>query len=210
MLVMDVSGSMEDPSGVQGDTTSKINGAIQGAQGFIDQLDDTATVSLIIFDDRIRTVFDTTQVGPNRAKLKNQIGLLTPGGGTALYDAAAFAALCMVGDPRASKSTFNELESSPKCAKPSADQTKRINAVVLMTDGQDNNSVVYHSVDDLMKVIGRSSEATGDVSIFTIGYGADADVNVLGTIAQGAGGEYEPARSSQVINTVYRDLSTFF
>jgi Ca-activated chloride channel family protein len=208
LMVMDVSGSMGDPSGVPGDTQSKIAGAIIGAQAFVAQLDDSATLSLIVFDDHIRTIFDTMPVGPNRDKINTQISTLTPGGATSLYDATAFAAFCLAGDPRVKQ--FPDVTTSPKCAAPSAEQAKRINAVVLMTDGNDTASQKYKSVTALMKDIGRSSESTGDVSIFTIGYGSDADGNVLGTVANGAGGEYQKAVSSQAITTIYRDISTFF
>ena len=79
-----------------------------------------------------------------------------------------------------------------------------------MTDGNDTNSQTYKSVSSVMADIGRTSEQKTDVSIFTIGYGKDADVGVLGTIAQGAGGDYRKAASSSDIQAVYRDLSTFF
>jgi len=197
MLVMDVSGSMSDDG--------KIAGAREGAKAFVDQLDDNSTLSLVIFDDHIKTVFDNTLVGPNRDKIKRQIDLLTPGGGTALYDAVAFAAQCVAGVKP--KQAFSDIESSPTCGKAN---TAKINAVVLMTDGNDTNSQTYKSVSSVMADIGRTSEQKTDVSIFTIGYGKDADVGVLGTIAQGAGGDYRKAASSSDIQAVYRDLSTFF
>jgi Ca-activated chloride channel family protein len=102
---------------------------------------------------------------------------------------------------------INEVDSSPTCGKP--DNT-RINSVVLMTDGMDTNSTTYHSVSQLMSDIGRTSEKSADVSIYTIGYGKDADESVLAPIAKQAGGDYRKAPTAQDIQSVYRDISTFF
>ncbi len=197
-LVMDVSGSMAD--------AGKMAGAREGGKAFVDQLDDSATLTLIIFDDHIKTVFDTLLVGANRDKIKSQIDLLSPGGGTALRDAVGFAAKCLAGQTQA-QIGITEVDSSPKCGKPDG---SRINAVVVMTDGQDTNSTFYSSTSQLMSDIGRTNEKAADITIYTIGYGKDADESALAPIAKGAGGEYRKAPTSQDIQTVYRDISTFF
>ena len=128
-------------------------------------------------------------VVPNRDKINKQIAGISPGGATSLNDAIAFSALCMAGDPRARQ--LPGILGSTQCDTPTADQSKRINAVVLLSDGADNSSQTYRSITDLLKDIGRSSKTASDISIFTIGYGADADDVVLKAVAQQSGGVYE-------------------
>ncbi len=178
-MLIDISGSMRD--------NNKIGGAREGAAAFIDQLDATDNLTLIVFDNQQDVVFDNLNVGQNRDRMKKEVASLIPRGGTALYDSLAFAVQRMKIDP------------------------KRINAVVLMTDGQDTDSTKYTSPNGLMDAIGRAKEGetTPEVAIFTIGYGKDADESVLGTIAKRGGGKYSQGSTSD-ITAVFRDISTFF
>lgn len=178
-MLIDISGSMRDGN--------KIGGARDGAKAFVDQLDATDNLTLIVFDNQQDVLFDNVNVGQNRTAIKQKIETLIPRGGTALYDSLALAVQRMKVDP------------------------KRINAVVLMTDGQDTDSTRYTSPNALMDAIGRTREGTvtPDVTIFTIGYGKDADESVLGTIAKRGGGKYSKGSTSD-IRDVFRDISTFF
>jgi hypothetical protein len=47
------------------------------------------------------------------------------------------------------------------------------------------------------------------ISLFSIGYGSDADAKVLGTIAQRGGGKYSSGNTTD-IQAVFRDIATFF
>ncbi len=178
-LLIDISGSMRD--------SNKIGGAREGAKAFVDSLDPSDNLTLIVFDNRQDVLYENVNVGQTRDDIKRKIDTLIPRGGTALYDSLGFAVKRMKIDP------------------------KRINAVVLMTDGQDTDSTQYTSPNALMDSIGRTKEGvdTPDVTVFTIGYGKDADESVLGTIAKRGGGKYSKGGTSD-ITAVFRDISTFF
>lgn len=178
-LLIDISGSMRNDN--------RIQGARDGAAAFIEQLGDTDTLSIIVFDDKTTTLFDKVNVGQQRQALLQRVRGLTPQGGTALYDSVAYAVQNLTPDPT------------------------RINAVVVMTDGQDTNSTQYKNANDLGKILGSNAENTdtGDILVFTIGYGEDADEDALQKIAVVGRGAYRKGSTTN-ITTVYREISTFF
>lgn len=134
-----------DISGSMGDN-QKIDKARDGAKAFIDQLDDGDILTLIKFDDKQDIVFENQPVGPNWDQLKQQVDTLAPRNSTAIYDSLAFAVQHMKIDP------------------------KRINAIVLMTDGEDTASAKYHSPDGLAGIIGSKAKGpSADILVFTIG-----------------------------------------
>jgi Ca-activated chloride channel family protein len=178
-LVIDISGSMRNEN--------KMAGAREGAKAFVDLLDPTDNLTLIAFDDRQDVLFENVNVGEKRQEIKNKLDLLLPRGGTALFDSIAFATGRMKIDP------------------------KRINALVVMTDGQDTDSTRYKSAAALMDGIAGIKEGSQapQISLFSIGYGSDADAKVLGTIAQRGGGKYSSGNTTD-IQAVFRDIATFF
>jgi Ca-activated chloride channel homolog len=178
-LVIDISGSMK------GD--NKIAGAREGAKAFVDLLDEKDTLTVIVFDDKQDVLFDAVNVGQNRAAIKQKLDLLIPRGGTALFDSIGVA--------------FDNLKTDPT----------RINAIVVMTDGQDTDSSRYRNANSLMDAITGNREGTKapDVSVFTIGYGRDADGGVLSTIAKRGGGKFASGNTDD-IQAVFRDIATFF
>jgi Ca-activated chloride channel family protein len=172
-----------DVSGsMQGERITK---AREGAVAFIDQLADTDNLTLITFSNGPTVVFENLAVGQNRDKIKNDINSIIANGGTALYDSIAFA-----------------IERMPK------DPT-RISALVVLTDGEDTASATYKDADTLMKRYGMKAEGTSDVSIFTIGYGNEADAQALQLIAQQGRGAFSKGSTADIRN-VYLDISTFF
>lgn len=178
-LVIDISGSMK--------TDNKIAGAREGAKAFVDLLDAKDTLTLIVFDDRQDVLFQSVNVGEKRAEIRQKLDLLLPRGGTALFDSIGVA--------------FDKMKTDPN----------RINAVVVMTDGQDTDSAKYKSANGLMDVLigNREGAKAPDISIFTIGYGKDADSSVLSTIARRGGGKYSVGTTDD-IQAVFRDIATFF
>jgi Ca-activated chloride channel family protein len=178
-MVIDISGSMKDDN--------KMAGAREGAAAFIEQLDASDNLTIIVFDDRQDILFENVNVGQNREKLMQEVRSLTHRGGTALYDSIAFSVERMKVDP------------------------KRINAVVVMTDGQDTNSSRFKDPQLLMNALRTNAESVDrqSVAIFTIGYGKDADENILKQIADRGGGAYRSGGTTN-IREVYREMSTFF
>jgi Ca-activated chloride channel family protein len=178
-LVVDVSGSMSDQN--------KLGQAKQGLQVFLKQLSPRDRVGLLYFDDRLHVGQPIAPFKQDRAALVRLVGDLQVGGSTALYDAAAqgYAAVDALKDDT------------------------RINAVVLLTDGQDTASR-HESEKSLVARLKQRSEGEGrQIRVFTIAYGADASASVLTDIAAASGGE-EFAGDPAKIDAVYLQISSFF
>jgi Ca-activated chloride channel family protein len=177
-IVLDISGSMNDEG--------KLDSAKLGLIGFLDLMQPQDQVGLTVFSDEVNEVTQPVSIGERRAQLKTRIGELFAEGNTAVYDA-----------------TLQAVEAAAQRADP-----KRINAVVVLTDGQDNQSRVR-----LAAVVARLKELSGSegkgVRVFTISYGSEAEVGGLRQIAQaGAGQAYtgDPA----TIRAVYKQIASFF
>ena len=73
-----------------------------------------------------------------------------------------------------------------------------INSMIVMTDGQDNYPA---SIDEIEEYIGKPFKVNG-ITVYTIGFGNDADGSYLNLIAAATGGTYlyasDPTASSQV------------
>jgi Ca-activated chloride channel family protein len=82
--------------------------------------------------------------------------------------------------------------------------TDAINAIVVMTDGQENNSA--HRMSEL-----RHRWQTGgrSVVIFTIAFGSNADEEVLRTMAEIGGGQFRRADETD-LEELYKIISTYF
>ena len=174
-LVADTSGSME---GTKIDRAREALGAFVSAiRGERDQ------VGLVEFGSGIKSYVPLeTMSAPNRTRLLNTIGSLEASGGTALIDAtyAAVAQLMAEND------------------------TQAINAVVVMTDGQENES--QRGLSELQSLLANSENPP---IIFTIGFGDDADENVLGVMAEIGGGQFRRASETD-ISELYQIISTYF
>lgn len=79
-----------------------------------------------------------------------------------------------------------------------------INAIVVMTDGQENDS--YRDMDDLRQAF---QNARTPVVVFTIAFGSDADDGLLQELARIGGGQFRRASETD-IEELYRVLSTYF
>jgi len=79
-----------------------------------------------------------------------------------------------------------------------------INAIVVMTDGQENDS--YRDMNDLRQAF---QNARTPVVVFTIAFGNDADDALLQELARIGGGQFRRANETD-IEELYRILSTYF
>ena len=82
--------------------------------------------------------------------------------------------------------------------------SQAINAIVVMTDGQENDS--YRNMNDLRQAFGN---AQTPVVVFTIAFGSDADDDLLEELARIGGGQFRRADETD-IEELYRILSTYF
>jgi Ca-activated chloride channel family protein len=177
-VVVDTSGSMHDEN--------KLAHAQEGLRLFLRQFSARDRVGLVTFADEANVVVPIAPMSTNRGVLNRAVEDLFAGGSTAVYD-ATMRAVDLVA---------------------SLHDSTRINAVVVLTDGEDNRSALTSSmlIDDLR---GRSENDVGSIRVFTIAYGHDANQDVLTSIAAAAGGE-EYAGDTSEIDSVYRQISSFF
>jgi Ca-activated chloride channel family protein len=195
LLVIDVSGSMGEEAGASGET--KLDLAKQAAASALTDFKRDDEVGLRVFTTDIRSVeprdyADLVPIGPvgnNRAQLQTTIDDLTPLQGTPLYTVA--------------QASFDDLRQN-------FDAT-RINAVVLLTDGKNEDE----RNNDLTGLLSRlrsanEGESSRPVRIFTIGYGKDADLNTLRRIAEATNAAAYDASDPTSIDQVFTaDVSNF-
>jgi Ca-activated chloride channel family protein len=180
MLVVDVSASMEEQN--------RLSGAKDGLGVFFDEVAPDDRLGLTSFSDQIKTLvpledrFRTVE-----PELRATVQTLSANGGTSVYDATA-AALKAVR---------------------SLDDETRINAIVVLTDGDDTDSSLAAS--DVIELVSKQSDAAPHVRVFTIAYSPDAAgaAEYLEDIAAGSGGQAYTG-STEDIEAVYRSISSFF
>ena len=196
LLVVDVSGSMGD----EGDSrtgATKLDLAKKAALAALSQFQPDDDVGLRIFSTDISgsdptDYKDLVPIGPmsaNRPDLKSNIERLVPTQGTPLYTVAhdSYAKMLDEFDPT------------------------RINAVVLLTDGRnedDNNT----DLGGLLKYLRAQNEgeATKAVRIFPIAYGNDADEATLKRIAEATNAaEYSAVDPTTIVNVFNAVVSNF-
>ena len=172
VLVVDTSGSM------RGD---KIEEAKAGLDLFISRLLAEDRVALITFNNTPEVVVPLGELTENRLQLQGAVQNIEVRGSTAMYDA---------------------LIQAREVLEAEVDSGGRINAIVLLSDGQDTaNTSTFADVAQ------RFEES--DIAIFPISYGEDADPTSLQEIAdfsrtiviEGGTGD---------INKVFENLSRYF
>ena len=161
---------------------SKIRGMRAAAVQFVEQMGDEDYLTIIGFSDEPYLYMDRKMVADGRAEMISTINAMQAGGGTALYDAIGAGAYMI-----------NESSSSSAA-----------NAMVLLTDGLDTNSIRFTFNDDLIDVA-----TANDTSVFTIAYGDDADSDILRDLATRANGNFYQGDEANIA-AIYQDLSTAF
>jgi len=81
---------------------------------------------------------------------------------------------------------------------------ERINAIVVMTDGRENNSSI-----SLRSLVRELEGGDVPVVVFCIAYGDDADMQTLRAIAEPTGGQVREG-DLETIRELYKILSTYF
>jgi Ca-activated chloride channel family protein len=174
-LVVDTSGSMEG---------EKLAQAQEALDIFVAQIKgDVERVGLIQFASGVSPIVALDELGRNRAALELAVDGLQAQGDTALLDA--------VYEAQQRLKNLNDQE--------------RINAVVVMTDGRENNSMI--SLRSLARAL---RDDTGvPVVVFAIAYGGDADLELLQIIAESTRGQVYQG-DPDTIRDLYKILSTYF
>ena len=176
-LVSDVSGSMEG---------AKLADAKAALRVFLDQIQgDLERVGLIAFATNVREVVPLTQMGEGRGALESAVDGLSSGGQTSLLDGVQLALV-----------KLQDLND-----------TERINAIVVMTDGKENRSRT--TLNQLADQLRRASTSDLPVVVFCIAYGSDADFRTLEAISAASGG-FTRQGDLETIKGLYKTLSTYF
>lgn len=175
-LVVDTSGSMQG---------EKLNNAKAALRTFLAQIpSDQEKVGLVEFNTAVSNIIELDVLANNRAVLNSTVDGLTANGNTALLDGVRVA--------------YGRLQQN---ADP-----ERINAIVAMTDGRENASMV-----SLRQLVGEIQANNPDlpVVIFAIAYGRDADYDMLQALADASGGQVREG-NEETIRELYKILSSYF
>ncbi len=182
LVIIDTSGSMG------GD---KIKGAVDGALSFLDNMEPDERVIVYSFSDKINELSPSGRVGDVREQLKQTIGGLYSGGGTALHEVIIRAL-----DQMAQIKTQDE-----------ANGENRLYGIVLLTDGK-NDIAGGPSEADLLSRL-PSGDQPGGIKLFTIAYGDDANEQLLQTLANRSNGKKFKG-DPKTIRSVYLAISSEF
>lgn len=191
LFIMDVSGSMGDPVANLGMT--KLQLAQQAASHALEQFADNDEVGLWVFSTDLgaggEPFLPLVPIGKAKESvplMQASIANLQPDGGTALYATLRVAQRQMLKDL----------------------STKQINAIVLLSDGQ-NEYPMDTDLDSLTKALKGESVDTS-VRVFPIGYGEGADPVALGQIAEASRGKYYEANDPTSIQNVLTSVLSNF
>ena len=194
LLVIDVSGSMGDDAG-NGDT--KLDLAKRAAVDALDQFKGDDLVGLRVFTTDVsrtepKDYLDLVPIGPigaQREVIANKIRDLVPRSGTPLYTTA--------------KASYDDLRANFDPA--------RINAVVLLTDGQ-NDDPRNNDLDALVSALraGSEGQSATPVRLFTIAYGKSASLSVLKRMAEATNAAaYDASNPATIANVFNAVISNF-
>jgi Ca-activated chloride channel family protein len=178
LLVLDNSGSMNDEQ--------KLEHAKEGLSAFFAQTAPQDSIGLTKFSATVVPLVAPAPFRTNAPKLRAALKDVIPEDDTAVYDA-----------------TYAAVEEVSRTA-----DTDHINAVVILTDGEDTAST--RSAKQVVERLGREGDAeSSGVRVFTIAYGSEPDQDVLASFAEASGGKAFVG-STDDIESVYRSISSFF
>jgi Ca-activated chloride channel family protein len=193
MLVIDVSGSMGDEVA---DGETKLDLAKRASIDALAQFKPEDLVSLRIFSTNIsgrepHDYLDLVPFGPisaNREAIANKIRSLQPTEGTPLYSTAKDSVATMKGDY----------------------DPARINAVVLLTDGKNEDD--FNDLTATLSSLRAGSEglSSSPVRLFTIAYGADADKAVLKRLSEATNATSYDATDPTAVTKVFTAVISNF
>lgn len=195
--LIDISGSMDDG---MGNGKTKLDGAIESAQGTIGNFRSTDEIGVWAFTTDIesdlgKNVIPVREFGPlenDSEGIGNSLDELrySERNGTPLYDSIALSYDYMT--ERA--------------------ETGRINAIVVLSDGADEGSDM--SLNSLLTKLQSSNDVEGgannQVRIFTIAYGEGANKEELAKISEATGGQMFDASDPERIEEVFESVINNF
>lgn len=174
---------MDISGSMEGD---KITTARASLMQFIQKLDDRDRLQIDLFNNYAFTLTPLSPLGEKRQEVLDGISGIFEQGNTSLYDATlgAYQTLLTEGNPN------------------------HIRAIVILSDGQDtaSSATLQQVIEEISATEGEGGNA---IKIFTIGFGSDADKEILEAIANPSGGRQYDS-SPENIQKIYDEIATFF
>ena len=195
LLLVDVSGSMGDFANDGGET--KLDLAKRAAIDALDQFKDEDEVGLRIFSTDLAPTEPTDYIdlvpfgpiGAQREEIASRIRSLVPTQGTPLYTAA--------------RDSYRLMQSEY--------EPDRINAIVLLSDGQ-NEDPRNTDLQGLLTELGSANEGQSSrpVRLFPIAYGDGADISTLRQLAEATNAAaYDASDPATIANVFTAVISNF-
>jgi Ca-activated chloride channel family protein len=153
LILLDISGSMQ--------TDDKIGQAIEAALAFLEGMESTNRVGLMLFNDEVELRVPLENYESAQNQLYSNIRGLRADGGTELYGALLEAVNLMSEEP----------------------DEDRIRAIVLLSDGAHTGDSGT-TLNQVTAAIGASRDSLNPVIVIPIAYGEDADINTLSAISR--------------------------
>jgi Ca-activated chloride channel family protein len=164
----------------------KIGKARDAALAFLDKVESQNRVGLIVFSSEVQVLVPLDTLERNKAALKEQISGLSATGGTALFDAL--------------QKTMAQF--------PPEGSSDRIQAIVMLTDGQDTDSQ-NATKNGVISQIEASRANANPLVVIPIAYGSDADIGTLNAIARASGTNMQSG-DQDTIRHILDIISSFF
>ncbi len=202
LLVLDVSGSMEEPADPDDpNSDTKLELAKRAAIEALDEFKSDDQVGLRVFstnlgsggDENYLDLLDVQPMSTNRERLASQIRAQLPQNATPLYEVTQESFTDMTGDY----------------------DPALINAVVLLTDGVNDDGEPgddRSQLDELLTTLrrGTDGENAKPVRVFTIAYGKQADFDTLERIAESTNAAAYDASDPATISKVFTAVVSNF
>lgn len=177
-LLIDVSGSMANEN--------KLEQAKEAAIKFIEGLEGSNRVGLAVFSEEVKILVEMGELERNANLLREQISALQPLAGTELYKAVQIIISLMN----------------------TSEDTDRIRAVVLLSDGEDTGDRTV-TLNDVINTITASRNALNPVILIPVAYGSAADVTTLSRMARASNTRVQSGSASD-IQALLELISSYF
>ncbi len=191
---------MDEPIG---DGKSRLDGAIEGSTTTLGQVRSTDEIGVWAFTTGLKSNVDGARL--DGIGVVREFGVL--GGDKELLqnDIADLA-----NSERAGTPLYDAIDSAYEYMKIHA-ETGRINAIVVLSDGEDTDSTVR--LDTLIQKINADQKEGGNdkpVRIFAIAYSNAADIDALAKLARASGGQVfdatDPAKITETFQSVMNNF----
>jgi len=165
----------------------KMDQAREAAKIFVQNMPSQNRVGLVQFDSAVDLMVPLASAEGNQADVLSKIDSLYANGDTALYDAI--------------------LKSTEFLRQSRDGQDDRIQAVIILSDGQDTASQI--TLQQVVAQIQAGREDRNPVIVIPVAYGGDADINALNSIARASATRVQSGNPED-IQSLLELISSYF